>query len=46
MLDMVQTGKLDPARLVGQRISLDEAPEALMGMNRFEALGASVITRF
>ena len=46
MLDMVQTGKLDPARLVGQRISLEEAPEALMGMDRFEALGATVITRF
>jgi len=46
MLDMVQSGKLDPARLVGERISLDEAPEALMGMDRFEALGATVITRF
>jgi len=46
MLDMVQSGKLDPARLVGERISLDEAPEALMGMDRFQALGATVITRF
>jgi len=46
MLDMVQSGKLDPARLVGEQISLDEAPEALMGMDRFQALGATVITRF
>ena len=46
MLDMMQTGKLDPARLIGTRISLNEAPEALLGMDRFEALGATVITRF
>jgi alcohol dehydrogenase len=46
MLDMMQTGKLDPARLIGKRISLNEAPEALLGMDRFEALGATVITRF
>ena len=46
MLDMVLTGKLDPVRLIGKRISLEEAPEALMGMDRFEALGATVITRF
>jgi len=46
MLEMVRVGELDPARLVGRRIGLDEAPEALMGMDRFEALGATVITRF
>ncbi len=46
MLDMVRSGKLDPARLVGQRISLAQAPAALMGMDRFEAVGATVVTRF
>ncbi|MBP0618181.1 zinc-dependent alcohol dehydrogenase family protein [Jiella mangrovi] len=46
MLDMVRSGKLDPARLVGDRISLDRAPEALMTMNRFQSVGATVITDF
>ena len=32
MLDMVASGKLDPARLVGDRISLADAPAALMNM--------------
>lgn len=45
MLDMVKTGKLDPARLVGDRISLDEAPAALMNMDKFQSIGATVITR-
>lgn len=46
MLDMVGSGKLDPARLVGDRISLDEAPEALMNMDKFQSVGATVITQF
>ena len=45
MLAMVQSGKLDPAQLVGDRISLGQAAEALMGMDRFSAVGATVITR-
>jgi len=46
MLAMAQSGKLDPASLVGQTISLDDAPAALMEMDRFGAVGATVITRF
>lgn len=46
MLDMVASGKLEPARLVGEQISLAEAPQALMEMDRFQAVGATVITRF
>ncbi|MBT9386947.1 zinc-dependent alcohol dehydrogenase family protein [Pseudooceanicola sp. CBS1P-1] len=46
MLDMVASGKLDPSRLVGERISLEQAPEALMAMDRFQSVGATVITRF
>ncbi|WP_297107951.1 zinc-dependent alcohol dehydrogenase family protein [uncultured Devosia sp.] len=46
MLDMVQSGKLDPARLVGKRISLAEAPQALTTMDQFTAVGAIVIDRF
>ena len=46
MLDMVTSGKLDPARLVGDRIALADAPAALMAMDRFQSIGATVITRF
>ncbi|MFL5026621.1 MAG: alcohol dehydrogenase, partial [Microvirga sp.] len=46
MMAMIRTGKLAPQKLVGKHISLDEAPDALMAMDRFEGLGISVITRF
>jgi alcohol dehydrogenase len=46
MMDMIETGKLKPQILVGKRISLEEAPAALMNMDKFEGLGISVITQF
>jgi alcohol dehydrogenase len=46
MLDMISAGKLSPELLVGKRISLGEAPAALMAMDRFEGTGISVITEF
>lgn len=46
MMAMIRTGKLAPQKLVGKHLSLNEAPAALMGMDRFEGLGISVITRF
>lgn len=46
MLDMIGSGKLDPAKLVGSRISLADAPQALMDMDRFQSIGATVVTRF
>lgn len=46
MLEMVRSGRVAPERLVGTRIALAEAPAALMAMDRFESLGATVITSF
>jgi alcohol dehydrogenase len=46
MLEMLRDGRLDPKRLVGRCIALDEAPSALMRMDRFEGVGVSVIDRF
>ena len=46
MLAMVRSGKLDPAKLVGREISLAESIEALTGMDRFQSVGATVITQF
>jgi len=46
MLDMVRSGAVAPDQLVGQRISLEEGIAALTAMDRFEGLGATVITSF
>jgi alcohol dehydrogenase len=46
MLQMIERGVLQPQKLVGRHISLDEAPAALATMDKFEGTGISVITRF
>ena len=46
MLAMIAAGKLEPQKLIGKHITLDEAPAALMAMDRFDGLGISVITSF
>lgn len=46
LMDMLEQGKLAPQKLIGKRIALDEAPVALMAMDRFEGTGISVVTRF
>jgi len=46
MMSMIEAGKLAPQKLVGRKIGLSEAPEALMAMDKFEGLGIGVITRF
>lgn len=46
MMDMIAAGKLKPELLVGRTMSLDEAPAALMAMDRFDGIGIGVVTRF
>jgi alcohol dehydrogenase len=46
MFEMIRTGKLKPQQLVGKTISLNEAPQALMDMDKFENLGVTVINEF
>ena len=46
MLKMMETGKLQPERLIGREISLEDAVPALVGMDRATDIGISVITRF
>lgn len=46
MLDMIAAGQLAPQQLIGSRISLDDAAEALTQMDRFDGTGISVVTRF
>lgn len=46
MMAMLQTGKLAPEKLIGKTISLEQSIAALMGMDKFEATGVTVITEF
>lgn len=46
MLDMIQTGKLSPEKLVGQRIDLEQSIKALTSMDEFQGVGVTVVTEF
>ena len=46
MLEMMAQGRLRPQDLIGRRIGLDEAVQALMDMPESADTGISVITRF
>ncbi len=46
LFEMIKSGKLNPGLLVGKTISLDEMPEALVNMNRFENVGVTVVNKF
>jgi alcohol dehydrogenase len=45
MLDLIASGKLQPQRLIGKKVLLEEAPAELAGMDRFGAVGITVIDR-
>ena len=46
MLDMIVAGKLEPARLIGKTVSLDEAGAELAAMGDFAGRGVTVIDQF
>jgi len=46
MLDMVQSGKLTPEKLIGKKINLEQSIDALMNMDKFEVSGVTVVTEF
>jgi alcohol dehydrogenase len=46
MLDMVQSGKLAPEKLIGKKINLEQSIDALMNMDKFEVSGVTVVTEF
>ncbi len=46
MLDMVQSGKLAPEKLIGKRINLEQSIPALMNMDKFDVAGVTVVTEF
>jgi alcohol dehydrogenase len=46
LLAMIRQGVVHPERLIGDRISLEEAPGALTTMDKFNRTGVTVIDRF
>jgi alcohol dehydrogenase len=46
MLRMIENGVLRPEKLVGGRITLDQAPKALAEMDKFPGTGITVISGF
>ena len=46
LLEMINSGKLDPQKLIGKTISLDESAEELSNMNNFAGTGVTVINKF
>jgi len=46
MLRMIEAGKLQPARLVGRRIPLEEAGTVLASMSDYGTLGVPVVDRY
>lgn len=42
----VASGRLDPGRLIGSRIALDDVPAELAAMSTYAQRGMSVVTRF
>jgi alcohol dehydrogenase len=46
LFDMITSGKLQPEKIVGKTVPLEEAPSELVGMSTFGAVGITVIDRF
>lgn len=46
MLDLISAGRLQPQRLIGKTVTLQEAPRELESMGDFGATGITVIDRF
>jgi alcohol dehydrogenase len=46
MLEMIRAGRLEPGRLLGRRITLDEAAQVLPHLDRDTATGVTIIGTF
>jgi alcohol dehydrogenase len=46
MLALIVSGRLNPKALIGKTIPLEQAPDELMGMGQFGAVGITVIDQF
>lgn len=46
IFQMIETGKLNPAKVVNKTVSLDEVSDRLRAMDGYENIGIEVITKF
>jgi len=46
MLGLISTGRLEPQRLIGKTVPLEDVPKELPAMTDFGAVGITVIDRF
>jgi alcohol dehydrogenase len=46
MLGLISSGRLEPHRLIGKTVPLEETPKELPGISEFGAVGITVIDRF
>jgi len=46
MLQMINQGKLQPEKLIGKEINLEQSLHELVNMNNFDSTGVTVITQF
>lgn len=46
VFEMIKNGKVQPNKMLGRTISLEEVPDALVSMDKFENLGVTVINKF
>jgi len=46
MLDMIESGKLQPQKLIQKTISLEDSPAELMAMDDFKNKGITIINQF
>lgn len=46
MIDMISSGILKPSKLIGTKVNLQDSIAHLVNMNKFQSVGATVITEF
>ena len=46
LLEMIKSGKLNPEKLIGKKICLEDSAEELSKMNNFSGTGVTVINKF
>ena len=46
LFEMISAGRLDPARMIGERISLEQAGDVFKLMDDYADIGVTLIDRF
>ena len=46
LFSLIAQGTLDPGKIVGETLSLDELPETMASMDNYETMGIPVVTEF